>query len=178
MRPIQFWLSARLDHSLARIDLPLLVDTELRDALIVWSETDWILQGVQLSSPNPDIYLFTDSSSEGWGATLSGVDVMDIWRGSDCFLHINHQELLAVKLALQHFLGEIQSKIVLLLCDNTTAVAYLRKEGGTRSRDLCLLSWEILHLCSQNDTRLLVRHIPSKHNVLVLVRLPPSGSWT
>ena len=60
MRPIQFWLAARWDDSLSRIDLPLLVDTELRDALIVWSETGWILQGLQLLSLIPD--LFTDSS--------------------------------------------------------------------------------------------------------------------
>ena len=86
------------------------MDTELQDDLVVWSETDWILEGVQLSCPIPDVFLFTDSSSEGWDATLSGLDVAEVWRGSNCFLDINHQELLAVKLALQHFLGEIQSK--------------------------------------------------------------------
>jgi hypothetical protein len=52
------------------------------------------------------------------------------------------------------------------MCDNTTAVAYLRKEGGTKSLALCQLSWEILHFCNKRTISLQIRHIPSKLNVL------------
>lgn len=49
-------------------------------------------------------------------------------------------------------------------------VAYLQKEGGTRSHILCILSWDIglLYLCQQRDTRPLVglRYILSCRNVL------------
>ena len=44
-------------------------------------------------------------------------------------LHINHLELLAVKLALQHFKEGVQARTV-LLCDNSMAVAYLRRREG------------------------------------------------
>ena len=85
-----------------------------------------------------------------------------------------------MKLALLHFREEVQARTVLLLCDNATAVAYLRKEGGTLSRNLCLLSWEILNLCQVWGTHLLVRHIPSRLNVLAdsLSRSKPlSTEW-
>ena len=48
----------------------------------------------------------------------------------------------------------------------THVVSYLRKEVGTRSRDLCLLSLEILQICQAWQTHLLVRHIPSRINVI------------
>ena len=131
VRPIQHWLAFRWDHSLAAIDLPLTVTPDLLEAIGVWSDTGWILQGVPLLSLKPDLYLCTDSSLEGWGASLSGRDVKDVWRGSHRSLHINHLEMLAVKLALQHYKSEIQSRTVLLLCDNSTVVSYLCNEGGT-----------------------------------------------
>ena len=67
---------------------------------------------------------------------------------------------------LLHFREEVQDRTI-LLCDNATAVAYLRKEGGTRSRSLCLFSWEILNLCQVLRTHLQMRHIPSHLNALV-----------
>ena len=82
MRPIQHWLTSYWDHSLASIDLPLTVTPNLLEAIEVWSDTEWILQGVLLLSAQPDIHLFTDSSIEGWGAFRSGKDVKDVCRGS------------------------------------------------------------------------------------------------
>ena len=48
-------------------------------------------------------------------------------------------------------------------------MSYLRKQGRTQSRDLCLLSWEILQIC------LFFCHIPSRVNVLAdsLLRSKP-----
>ena len=91
---------------------------------------DLVGQGVPLISRSPDRYLFTDSSLEGWGAWLSGQDIKDVWRSSDSSLHVNHLELLAVKLALLHFREEVQSRTILLLCDNATALAYLGRRAG------------------------------------------------
>ena len=65
MRPIQHWLSSLWDHTLASIDLPLTVTPDLVEAIEVWSDTGWILQGVPLLSLQPDLYLCTDSSMEG-----------------------------------------------------------------------------------------------------------------
>ena len=70
--------SARWNHSLSSIDLPLPVTLELGEALEVLADTAWILHGVPQLSPSPDVYLCTDSSLEGWGATLNGKDVSDV----------------------------------------------------------------------------------------------------
>ena len=50
MRPIQVWLASHWVHSLSSIDLPLPVTPDLLEAIEVWSDTEWILQGVPLKS--------------------------------------------------------------------------------------------------------------------------------
>ena len=65
MRPIQHWLASRWDHSLSSIDLPLPLTPDLLEAIEVWLDTEWILQGVPLLSP--DLYLCMDISMEGTG---------------------------------------------------------------------------------------------------------------
>jgi hypothetical protein len=49
-------------------------------------------------------------------------------------------------LALQHFKTLLVSKAVVLVTDNTTVVAYLQNQGGTRCHALFLLCKEILLL--------------------------------
>ena len=78
MRPFQHWLAFHWYNTLPSIDLPLSVTPDLLEAIGVWSDTEWILRGVPLLSPQQDLYLFTDSSLEGWGASLSGTDVKDV----------------------------------------------------------------------------------------------------
>ena len=51
---------------------------------------------------------------EGRGASLTGKDINDFWRGSHRSLHIFHLDMLAVMLVLQQFKLEIQSRTVLL----------------------------------------------------------------
>ena len=65
--------------------LPLQINDELQDALVPWTDADWLPQGVPLLALAPDCYLFTDSSLEGWRASLSGKDITDVWRKSDTY---------------------------------------------------------------------------------------------
>ena len=78
-------------------------------------------------------------------------------------------------------LHTIKNSTVLVSTDNTTVVAYLRKQGGTRSPDLCLEVWEILYWCFQNKIQLLVKHVPGKFNTLAdrlsRVNKPISTEW-
>ena len=80
--------------------------------------------------------------------------------------HINLLEMRAVLLALQHFKTLLVSKAVVLAMDNTTVVAYLQNQGGTRCHALFLLCKEILLLCLLSHIHLVVRHIPGTFNVL------------
>ena len=59
-----------------------------------------------------------------------------------------------------------RDRSVSLLTDNTSALSYLRKEGGTRSSTLNSVAQEILRLCESNDVRLLPQFVPGCLNVL------------
>ena len=53
--------------------------------------------------------------------------------------HINVLELKAVALALQRFKDQCQNQTVLVATDNSTVVAYINKQGGTHSAEMCAL---------------------------------------
>ena len=53
-----------------------------------------------------------------------------------------------------------------VFCDNTTAVSYLRKEGGTRSPLLNNLAQEILRWTESLSIRLAPQFLPGSNNVL------------
>jgi hypothetical protein len=67
----------------------------------------------------------------------------------------------AVLLALQHFKTHLVSKAVVLATDNTTVVAYLQNQGGTRCHALFLL-WKNLHTELEKELGEAKLHLP-KH---------------
>ena len=79
--------------------------------------------------------------------------------------HINWLELKAVLLALQHFKNQVSGKVVGIMSDNSSVVAYLNKQGGTVSQDLCLLTMDIFSLTENLQVTLKARYIPGKKNV-------------
>ena len=96
----------------------------------------------------------------GWGAHLGQNSTGGLWSLSEKHLHINLLEMKAVLLALQFFKTDCKNNQVLIASDNTLVVAYINKQGGTRSAELCALMWRILTKCRQNKVTLRVRHIP------------------
>ena len=46
--------------------------------------------------------IFTEASTQGWGAHMGDSQILGTWTWSDCRLHINCLELKAVILALHH----------------------------------------------------------------------------
>ena len=79
----------------------------------------------------PGVSRPTFCSDVGWGAHLDRQIASGLWDAQQAALSINARELLAVKLGLHQFQSSLQSRTVAVFCDNTTAVIYLRKEGGT-----------------------------------------------
>ena len=53
----------------------------------------------------------------------------------------------AVLLALNALLSQVRHTVVRLMCDNSTVVAYIRNEGGTRSFRLTRLTIRLLQFC-------------------------------
>ena len=76
---------------------------------------------------------------------------------------INHWELLAVLFAVQGFLPSLQGQLVALYAENTTALAYLKKEGGTQSQTLNSVAQAILLFYEVHRIQLLPQ-TPSVHS--------------
>ena len=145
----------------ARIPITPLVRSDLH----WWLQTEERLRGVPLTPPDPTLRIFTDASTQGWGAHCQGDTFQGRWTRDETQLHINLLEMRAVRLALEH-IHPAPSTQVLVATDNSTVVAYINKQGGTRSRPL----WEETRLLFatviQGSFFLRARHIPGRLNVI------------
>ena len=115
--------------------------------LLWWSDVSHLQVSMSLGEDLPDLFLFTDASDTGWGASLGDDRLSDSWSPLLSRFSINHRELLAVLFAIKGFLPSLRGRVVEVSSDNTTALAYLKKQGGTRSSTLNKVAQSILRLC-------------------------------
>lgn len=80
--------------------------------------------------------------------------------------HINFLELKAVLLALQSFQPMLQGSTVTILSDNSTAVAYINKQGGMVSRSLCKLAIHLWDFCLASWIFPMATHVLGVNNSL------------
>ena len=165
MRPFQFHLKEhwRYPQSLDN----LLPWTESIAAHLDWWQTPSnVMKGADLHPKDHSIQLFTDPSNEGWGAHVDQNSTKGLWSDREKRLHINVLELKAVSLALRDFKDHCQNQTVLVATDNSTVVAYINKQGGTHSAEVCALLWKIMTWCHHYHITLKARHIPGCLNVM------------
>ena len=164
MRSLQLCLHRSWD----RLDLqaPVPVSPVCLQDLQWWLHLPRLSSGVSLCQVSPDLHFWSDASDVGWGAHLDRQVASGLWDSSQAALSINARELLAVHLGLRQFQSSLRGMTVAVFCDNTTAVAYLRKEGGTRSPLLNSLAQEILRWTESLSIRLAPQFLPGSQNVL------------
>ena len=164
MRSLQLCLHRSWD----RLDLqaPVPVSLVCLQDLQWWLHLPRLSSGVSLSQVSPDLHFWSDASDVGWGAHLDRQVASGLWDSSQAALSINARELLAVHLGLRQFQSSLRGMTVAVFCDNTTAVAYLRKEGGTRSPLLNSLAQELLRWTESLSIRLAPQFLPGSQNVL------------
>ena len=131
-----------------------------------WLDLPRLSLGVSLVQVSPDLDFWSDASDVSWGAHLGSLTASGLWDQEQAALSINAHELLAVQEGLHHFLPSLTGMAVSISCDNSTAVSYLRKEGGTRSPFLNTLAQEILRWAESHSIRLLPQFILGSLNVL------------
>lgn len=131
----------------------------------------WVSSSLSMLTPvsflpfQSDVELFTDSSSYGWGATLSsGEFISGSWSCEEKSFHINFLELKAVYLAILHFLPILKNKKVSIRSDNSTTVYYINKMGGTHSKSLCLLAISLWSILKENAISCSSSHISGIDN--------------
>ena len=142
-------------------------------AFAMGSETGHVLVDGEGSSvdggsgtPAPDLHLYSDASFSGWGAHLLNQHVSGVWSDQEKLLHISLLEMKALFLGLQAFQEDVIGHHVTAMCDNSTVVAHVNKQGGTVSRALCLLASRLLRWTESLDIHLDARYLPGQANVL------------
>ena len=122
-----------------------------RDDLRWWSQRAFTLKGQLFLPPPPSVQIQTDASKTGWGALVQGKVFQGTWCQSERNLHINVLELRAVREVCRACPERLVNRSVLFLIDNTTVVAHINRQGGTRSQIL------------MNETRALFATVTSLH---------------
>ena len=95
-----------------------------------WMESQNLRVGSPTHCPKSNVQVFTDLSTQGWGAHLGMNLVSGKWNKSQAKYHINLLEQMAVRLALQHWEYVFLNKMGLVATDNSTVVAFVNKQGG------------------------------------------------
>ena len=130
---------------------------------MVW---DHLLQGVRFRTLPPDLHLYSDASRSGWGSHLFDRFVSGVWSEEEQLLHISLPEMKAMFLVLQSFQEIVAGRQMTAMCDNSTVVAYVNKQGGTVSRSLCSFTSLLLRWTESLDVHLDARYLPWQFNVL------------
>ncbi len=123
--------------------------------------------------------VYTDASAKGWGATFNGHAVSGVWTGPQLHWHINCLELLAVHLALNRLKRRLRGEHVLVRTDSTATVAYIKRQGGLRSRRMSQLARHLLLWSRKHLRSLRAIHIPGLLNRTAdeLSRAALPGEW-
>jgi hypothetical protein len=133
-------------------------------------ELEWWISNLpystrQILHGKPIATVQSDASIQGWGAVREGTTTGGRWSTIEQQAHINVLELKAAFFALKSLCVNDKEGHIHLQLDNTTAVAYINKMGGTQSRPLNQLAVEIWQWCIERNIWISATHIAGKVNV-------------
>ena len=83
MRSLQWHLKMHWSHESDPPSLPVALPEEARRDLSWWMVRDHLLVGVRFGTPAPDLHLYSDASSSGWGAHLLDQNVSGVWSAQE-----------------------------------------------------------------------------------------------
>ena len=134
--------------------------------LVWWQQERNLLVGAPFSAPKPDVIITSDASTTGWGASYEGQTLAGRWFGEKRHKHINWLEMEAVRLTIAREAFNWRNKCIRFLIDNRTTVAYITKQGGTKSSEMTSLTRELLALTQKFDITLLANHLAGEKNAV------------
>ena len=164
LRFLQLWFKEQWTQHRQSWDTQIKLDSEFLSYLR-WFLHPSVMTGVPLRLPDPSLFFFTDASLKGWGASWQTQQLSGVWSQQESKRHINWLELEAIRLALLHWGLQWSHQTVRVYCDNSTAVAYIRKQGGTHSKALFHKTLELYQLLDQYRIILIPTHLPGARNV-------------
>ena len=143
------------------------LSAETRADLTWWVENLSSANGKEFFPKIPDLEIESDACLEGWGAVCNGVTTRGPWTSNEASCeNINELELLAALYAIQAFVGASSGLSVRIFLDNTTAVCYLNKSGGTHSVGLTATALSLASFCEERRLAVEAVHLAGKLNTV------------
>ena len=162
-RSLQICLKQALSDSQQNYQAAVQLSPQALEDLQWWELHLSSWNGRSLITQPTSLTITSDASLQGWGATCNGNRTRGPWSPSEQSLHINCLELLAATLAVQSFAKEKSGISILLQIDNSTAVAYINRRGGTASPKLTKDLWL---WCMERNILLHAQHLPGVLNII------------
>ena len=133
-----------------------------------WLQKERWAFGVPLKVSHPALLLYTNASLTDWGTHPLKLAVAGVWSLKCREFYIKVLEMKLVILALNALLDRLEGESVILMSNNTTVMAYLKKQGGTISKVLCSLAQGEMMWVAVHSVTFIARYvyIPGKKNVL------------
>ena len=100
-----------------------------------WMDTNRYAERTVLHPPDPNAFLFKDTSHYGWEAHLEPMRLSfhGGWTEDQSQLLINILEVMAIRFALKEAIQYIHHSCVMISTNNTTVVSFINKHGGMHS---------------------------------------------
>ncbi len=143
-----------------------ILSDQARQDLQWWTSSLELVNGKVFTPLDPDIVIHSDASLKGWGACSNSLTTRGPWTNAERSLHINELELIGAFNALRSFAHSSRNVFVRIFMDNNTAVCYLNKHGGTKSRNLTTIAKELADWCESREITVEAIYLPGKLNVI------------
>ncbi|KAJ1148938.1 hypothetical protein NDU88_001762 [Pleurodeles waltl] len=140
------------------------LNSEARTEIQWWLDHMEAWNGRAIFGSSPDLVIESDASLQGWGARCGDLSFGGHWTPQELNLHINCLELLADSFAIKSLTRDRVSCVVLLWMDNVSAVQYINRLGGTRSRGLVELVKDFWHFCLAHQISVSAEYLPGIQN--------------
>lgn len=112
-----------------------------------------------------DLVIYSDASLSGWGVCCEENRSHGFWTKEEQMYSINYLELKAAFFGLKCFAEKTKNSNILLRIDNSTAIAYINRMGGTRYEYLNKITRDIWQWCEAHNNFVFASYIKSKENV-------------
>lgn len=110
--------------------------------------------------------IYTDASTTGWGAHDGKQKTHGWWDSKERLMHINYLELKAILYGLKSLAKNETNCSILIRVDNTTAIAYINRMGGTKFDHLYQIAETICKWCEKRKIIIRASYIHTKDNVI------------
>ena len=118
--------------------------------LIWWMDPHRLLGSTHLQQPVVDLQLFTDISTQRWGAHLLHLEASGLWTPEQTTLHINTLELHVVKLGLESFLEFCKGNTSSVMSDNSTFVLNIKTNKTEQDHGIYAFKYSVSGIGTKN----------------------------